>query len=152
MTNTHYLVEGLRLSPSAISRVIAHVDPSMYDTAIDEGRFTLREAVAHLADWEPILLGRIKQAAEEPGSIVHGIDESQRAIDQKYSETDLTESLAKFTSERAKTVEYVKGLSNEQWSNAAIHNERGPHTASDFAWTMVGHDTYHFEQFARYLS
>ena len=38
MTHTHYLFEGLRLSPSAISCILSHVDPAKHDTAIDPER------------------------------------------------------------------------------------------------------------------
>lgn len=129
-----------------IERLIAGVDAAKLDTPTSEGRFTPREVVAHLADWEPILLGRIRQTVEQPGSTLEGYDEGQRAIDGKYSETDVVEQAKQFKGHRAKTVAYLQSLPASDWDKSAVHSERGPMTVRDWAAAIVGHDMYHVEQ------
>jgi len=142
---------GLRLSPSSIRHILTKVDSSRHDEAIDPGRFTLREAIAHLADWEPILRDRIVTAVNSPETVIHGQDEEQMAIDHHYATWPVEESLRKLEEERARTVAFCETVTEEQWAQVATHNERGPMTALSYAWTIVGHDQYHVEQFARYL-
>lgn len=142
---------GLRLAPSSIRNVIAKVDPDRYDEAIDPDRFTLREALAHLADWEPILRDRVVSAVNAPGTVIYGQDEEQMAIDHRYTEWPVEETLRKLEEERARTLAFCETVTEEQWQNVATHNERGPMTALSYAWTIVGHDHYHLEQFTRYL-
>ena len=59
-----YLYKGLKLSPPAVERIIARIPQHAYDTKTDPERFTLREAISHLADWEPINLYRLRQGVD----------------------------------------------------------------------------------------
>lgn len=151
MDKRHYLFQALRLSPSAVRSIVAAIPADKHDTALDPDRFSLRFALAHLVDWEPIMLGRIKACVEQPGSTIYGIDEEQRAIDEHYENWDVMATLDRFDAERAKALEYCRGLTDAQWDSIAVHSERGPMSAQDWAWTIVGHDMYHLEQFAAYL-
>ncbi|MBS1709286.1 MAG: DinB family protein [Armatimonadetes bacterium] len=151
MGRHHYLFNGLRLSPAAVRSIVTAVPDSLYDTALDPDRFTLRFALSHLVDWEPIMLSRIKACVEQPGTMIYGIDEGQRAIDEHYENWDVLETLDRFDKGRAEIVAYCQGLSPEEWARTAVHNERGEMSALDWAWTIVGHDMYHIEQFAAYL-
>src|SRR6476659_8062259 len=87
-----YLLSVLDLTPKTLERLISQVPAKRYDELTDPNRFTLREAVAHLADWEPIFLQRIQAGVDKPGAEVFGMDESQRAIDKNYGNWDLKES------------------------------------------------------------
>lgn len=151
MDKRHYLFQALRLSPAAVRSVVSAVPTSRHDDALEPGRFSLRFALAHLVDWEPIMLGRIRQCVEEPGSTVYGIDEGERAVAEHYEAWGVPATLDRFDKERAKLVEYCSSLSDAQWDSVAVHNERGPMSAQDWAWTVAGHDMYHLEQFAAYL-
>lgn len=151
MGRLHYLFHALRLSPEAVRNVVSTVPAYLHDTALDSSRFTLRFSVAHLADWEPILLGRIRQCVEEPGSEILNLDEEVRAADQRYEDWDVAEALDLFARNRAATLAYCQGLAAHEWGRSTVHNERGEFTALDWAWSIVGHDMYHVEQFSQYL-
>ena len=151
MDKRHYLFQSLRLSPTAVRNVVTAIHADKYDTALDPSRFSLRFALAHLVDWEPIMFGRIKACVEQPGSMLYGIDEEQRSVDEHYETWNVLETLDRFDRDRAVTLAYCKNLTPEQWDSMAVHNERGPMSAQDWAWTIVGHDMYHLEQFAAYL-
>ena len=109
-------------------------------------RFTPTEAVAHLADWEPIFQARLRTGGETNGGLIEVYDESVRAIEKGYATTEVQEALAIFREERMKTLEYVKSLSDEQLAHTITHPELGPVTVSAYAWTIIGHDVYHIEQ------
>ena len=48
-----YLLLDLESAPEALARLLADVtDPAAWDRRPDPDRFTLREMVAHLADWK----------------------------------------------------------------------------------------------------
>lgn len=145
-----YLLTGIELSPTAMERLVAVIpDP---DQALTPDRFTPREILAHLADWEPIMRDRISQAVDHPGSNIDAYDEGQMAIDNRYSEKDVAESLATFKSERKRTVEFVKGLRSEVLGNTVTHPERGEMTVLDLTVLLLGHDMYHVEQLTAHLS
>lgn len=146
-----YIFRGLELGPLAIERVVARIPESEYDRKTDPDRFSPREAVAHLADWEPILLNRLRSAVETPGGTVPGIDESQRAIDGGYASRDPREEARKLVELRAETVAYLRSLAPEDWEKTFVHAERGAHSVFEAAAQIVGHDTYHLEHLSQYL-
>ena len=127
------------------------VPEKRYDELTDPNRFTLREAMAHLADWEPIFLQRIQAGVDNPGAEVNGMDETQRALDKNYESWDVKESLRIFREAREVTVRYLKALSPEQWQSTVHHNEKGDMTAYDQANMLLGHDIYHFEHACQFL-
>jgi hypothetical protein len=146
-----YLLKGLKAGPLAIQRLIGAVAANEYDVAREQGRFTPREVIAHLADWEPIMRSRIQQAVDSPGTEIPAYDEGQMAIDNRYSTKDVFEQATLFRDEREKTVAYVAGLKNEDMRNAVTHPERGVQTVEDLANMLLGHDMYHVEQLSVYL-
>ena len=146
-----YLMPSLARSPQAFERLAAHVPEKRYDERTEPDRFSFREAMAHLADWEPIFLQRIQAGVDNPGAPVNGMDETQRAIDQKYESWDVKESLRIFAEAREQTVRYLNTLSPEQWQSTVHHNEKGPMTAYDQANMLLGHDIYHFEHATQFL-
>ena len=141
-----YAVPGLELSPLIVQRLVERIPPDRMDERQDPDRFTPREVVAHLADWESIMRERIRAAVENPGSTVAAYDEGQMAEDHKYSESDPREQARILIRERAVTVDYVKSLTAGDYGKTAFHPERGEQTAEDFINVTLGHDLYHIEQ------
>lgn len=146
-----YLYPGLLFGPQIVDRMVRQIPAARHDEKTNPERFTLREAVAHLADWESILRGRIEKAVESPGAPVQGLDEGQRAIDAGYERWDVEEQLRTFIKERAKTIEYLKGLSPEDWKKTIVHNEKGEQTVDDQANQLLGHDLYHIDHLTEFF-
>src|SRR5436309_14442763 len=88
-----YLFPALELSPKAFERIISQIPEKRYDEHTDPDRFTLREAMAHLADWEPIVLQRIQAGVDNPGAPIQGMDEGKRAIGKNYERWDVKDSV-----------------------------------------------------------
>ncbi len=147
-----YLIPGLKLSPDVFRRIIDRIPDDKLDVPTHPDRFTPREIIAHMADWEPILRDeRIKCALERPGEEFLAYDEGDRAQAQNYAATDVNEQLRKFEIERAETVALLRKLEPESWDLMAHHPERGNLRLSDMANMMVGHDVYHLEQLSAVL-
>ena len=151
MPRAPYLFRGLDDSAKSFQHLVAVVSPSRWDEAVDPARFTFRESVAHVADWEPILQERIRICAEEPGGVVPAFDETKRGKEQGYASADPVEGADRLVVEREKTIAYLRGLSDEQWAGIGVHPEQGEMSAYDWANTILGHDLYHIEHLLRYL-
>jgi hypothetical protein len=147
--NNRYLVPALELAPLSYERLLKLLPEDRLDIVSPENRFTAREVVAHLADVEDMILGRLKAAVESPGTQVDYFDEDQRAIDLEYSHSDIWEQLEVFKARRRETIAYVQGI--QDWSGWIIHPEQGKMTASDVIHTFVGHDHYHIEHLTHLL-
>src|SRR5262245_24073794 len=94
------------------------IPSSRSNEAIDPERFTPREVIAHLADWEPIDRDRLASAVERPGSTIQPYDEVQMGIDHDYAHSDVAAQLERYTNEREVTAQYVRRLTPEDMTKA----------------------------------
>lgn len=148
-----YLIPGLEGSPKVFRCLLAHLRENALDEPTHPGRFTPREVIAHLAEWESILREeRLRAPAERNGIPVEAYDEGELAVRGNYAATDVHEQLAIFERERDKTVKLVQSLTPGQMANAMLHPERGWMTVADVANMMMGHDIYHLRQLADVIS
>ncbi len=149
---TPYLKISIDFGPTILERLVALIPPSRYDESLGEDRFTVREVIAHLADWEPIFRSRIEQAIQEPGTWIRTFDEGQRSIDLNYAATDIHVSLATLKRERAETSKLIRALPKEEFAKTLEHPEQGTISLDDIANMQMGHDLYHIEQLTEYLA
>jgi hypothetical protein len=145
-----YLFSGLEHGPIVIGRLMEKLH-SQLDKPTGPDRFTPREVVAHLADWEPILLGRIRQCVEQPGSTLIAYDEGEMALEHDYAHSDPAAMAESYKAGRAKTVAYLRALPAEDWHKATVHPERGEMKVYEWAAALIGHDMYHIEQLSSVL-
>src|ERR1051325_10966181 len=96
-----YLFKVLEAGPRTLQCLIKMVPVEKMDVPTHPDRFTPREVICHLADWEPISRGRMHTAQATPGAEVPDIDEVQRALDQGYTNWDPSETADLFIERRA---------------------------------------------------
>jgi hypothetical protein len=149
--NSPFLLIALGLAPTTLRRLVQNLPTTCYDVKTDPARFSLREAVAHIADWDPIHLARIQAAVENPGSSMPDIDEGARAVEDNYAERDPIEQAHRFEGRRAITLAFLRGLKAEDWNKTYVHSVKGEMTVFEYADTILGHDMYHIEHLTQYL-
>ncbi len=148
-----YLLIDLHSGPDVLAALLAAVtDPAIYDRRPDPRRFTLREMVAHLADWESVFLKRLTQTRDEENAILEGLDEGQVAIDHDYAHANPQECLSRYREGRTATVSFLRGLSPWQWERIGRHTEIGPISLTAQAVLIAAHDGYHRQQLLDHLS
>ncbi len=149
--NNPYLIRALSFGPQIVARIVAQIEPSRYHTHSDPDRFTFREAVAHLAEWDAIDLSRIKQIVSRPGSDIEPFDEVELAAKNGYTRSDVHQQLELFAQRRVATIAFLETLPPDSWALSVVHGEKGPLTVYDMANLIVAHDTYHIEHLTQYL-
>lgn len=73
------------------------------------------------------------------------------AVDRKYQERELEESLQRFERERAESVRWLRSLKNPDWHAAYQHPRHGPVTAGELFVSWPAHDALHIRQIAKRL-
>lgn len=146
-----YLFPGLSVGPAAVRRVFMLIPEARWDEPTEPGRFSPREVIAHLADWEPIFLERMRLGVDTPGGTVAVYDEDLRAIEQGYSHSDPHAQLDRFEANRSVTIRFLEGLDEALFRNTYVHPERGEMAVEDQANMLLGHDLYHIEQLGRHV-
>lgn len=142
----NYLFPALESLPGLLEKELLGIDQTRWDSPTHPERFTPREVIAHLADWEPILLDRIKTGVSHPGATIAAFDEVQMAVDNDYASIDPMQSLASWKDSRSATIAALKELQPSDWKKTVIHPERGELTVDDIANMIACHDVYHLRQ------
>ncbi len=149
---TSYLLCGLAATPEVLDRLLTGVtNPTVYDRRPDPDRFTLREVLAHLADWEMVFLQRLRQTLDEDAPALIGLNPEQLAQDRDYAHADPAECLARFQKGRQEVLAVLHGVTPPQWGRVGTHTEIGPISLETQAVMIVSHDGYHTMQILQWL-
>jgi uncharacterized damage-inducible protein DinB len=148
----NYLFTALEAGPDLLTRAIQGLTPQEADARPDPDRFTIREIMAHMAEWDAIFLARMTRMRDEDQPVLENYDEGQIAIDHHYERTDPVEQAALLRERRARTVEFLRSLTLEQWQRTGDRPEIGIITIEAIATLMTLHDTYHLRQVAEWRS
>ena len=141
----------LGLTPDALTRIVDCVKPERYDERTEPDRFSLREAIAHLADFEKTVLDRMGSAVESPGTLVDNFDEEARCREKAYATRDVHHELEVFGNRRRETVMFLENLNSSEMRKTFVHPQRGEMSIREFAGLILGHDVYHIEHATQYL-
>lgn len=141
----------VEFGPLIVQRLVRDIPQSKWDEKTGPGRFTLREAVSHLADWEPIWLERFKKGLESPGARIIAYDEGQFAIDRDYASRNPNKEADRFVQGRKVVAELLREMTPEQFKITIDHPERGIISLEDLANMLLGHDMYHIEHLTQYI-
>lgn len=147
----HYLKEGLAATPVVIDRLLREAAPEQYDLRPDPERFTLREVMGHLADWEGVWMERAQRILSEENPDLPGYDEGVWAIEHGYARMDVAQQQTRFREGRAKLLALLGRLSAEEWTRTARHSVWGEITLVGLATLALGHDGYHMRQIAQWI-
>lgn len=139
-------------APNLLAELINGVSNERLAKQPGTGKWSVSEILAHLAEDEIATAWRYRQMVEHSGINLTGFDQDLWAKLGHYAARVPQESLALFRLLRGANLEFLRGLSAEQWNCFGIHAERGRITVSDLAAHMVGHDANHFAQIRIILS
>jgi len=146
-----YLLDGLRHTPDVLAHLTTEAPTESWDHRPVADRFTLRELVAHLADWDAVWNERLELILTAEDARLPDRDPEQLARDHDYGRANPTTSLDQFQTERAALLERLQDLNAEDWARTGQHQVRGAFTVADLAATALGHDSYHLAQAAAWI-
>jgi uncharacterized damage-inducible protein DinB len=142
----NYLLQALAATPALLQDALEHLTDDDADRRPDAERFTIREATAHLADFEPIFRGRMQRMVAEDNPVLPGVDEGQLALDNDYAHANVTEQAQVFAQQRAETVAFLQALPTEAWHRSGLREGVGTMSVEAIAHLLVVHDVYHLKQ------
>jgi hypothetical protein len=146
------LISALNSSPKIVERLLRVFPKTRLDDRSETDRFTPREVIAHLADWEQVILDRVRVAKIRPGNPGPVEDPTQRAMTHHYGDKDVFHEAEVFESRRQTTLEYLRDLNEVDWKKTFIHQSMGEVTIEAYMINILEHDMYHLEQLSCYLA
>jgi hypothetical protein len=144
-------LEAQAQTPNILAELVGKVSDARLTERPGPGKWSIGEILAHLAEDEIATAWRYRQMVEHSGIELAGFDQDLWAKIGNYGGRVPQESLTLFKLLRGANLEFLRGLSAEQWDCFGIHAERGRITVMDLAAHMAGHDANHIEQIRRIL-
>lgn len=109
------------------------------------GKWSTLEVVCHLADFDPILVERMKRiiAFNKDVPLLLVADENPFAAELKYHDRDLEEELAVIESTRKQMARIIRSLTPEQLQLTGNHSKKGLQTLEKVIQTATNHIPHH---------
>lgn len=148
-----YLLKALSGTPFVLEKLLSGIDASdpIWDRRPEPDRFTLREILAHLADWEPIWKMRFERMRDEESPFLESIDEGQLVIDHDYAHQDPIANIARYKEGRVQLVDLLSTLDEPTWDKTGDREFVGLLTVQMLAGLIQSHDGYHLIQVVKWL-
>ena len=108
------------------------------------GKWTMREVMVHVAQWEMILGYRIMCALATPGCAIQPAN--QDALMRHTLSVDGATGFAAFDGARRMNIAVIQSLSADQRATEAVHPEYGVITVNDLVVQIAGHGIHHLKQ------
>lgn len=109
------------------------------------GKWSTLEVVAHLADFDPVLIERMKRIIAYAGDVplLLVADENLFAKTLGYHDRDLETELTLVESSRKQMARIIRGLTPEQLQLTGCHNKRGLVTLESVIRMATNHINHH---------
>jgi len=149
---THsYLWRGVESNARVISFLLRDLpeDSPHWDARPDAKRFSLREVVAHLVDYDSISRERFERIIREDKPELPDWDATEAA--QHYDARNPKHQLENLLVSRQELAVWLEGLSDKEWKRVGSHSRVGEFSVEEGVALFLGHDAYHLEQIAAWL-
>ncbi len=146
------LLHSLSSAPKIVERILRVFPHDRLDDRIDPDRFTAREVIAHLADYEQTVLDRIRVAKLHSGREVPWYDPDGRCEEHGFASKEVFHEGEVFESRRGMTIDYVNGLEQGDFDLTFARPDGTTTSIREYLTMVVFHDLEHLEQLSGYLA
>jgi uncharacterized damage-inducible protein DinB len=148
------LVVALEGTPDVLDALVGAIEPGnpVWDFRPYADRFTLREIIAHVTDYEFVWLDRLIRTRDVRGVVFERGDPSKLAVENDYEHSDPLANLKLFRERRAKIVNLVNSCNDADWLlTSTLPAPIGLVSLEYHACFVPIHDGYHTGQVTQWL-
>jgi uncharacterized damage-inducible protein DinB len=137
------LIEEYLAGPRKLRDAIAGMTADDLDARPIPGKWSTREVVCHVADYEPVYADRMKRVIAEDEPTLLGGDPDAMAARLGYAKRDLEEELALMELVRQQMARILRSLKAEDFQRKGIHSVRGPVSLERLLQQITEHISHH---------
>jgi uncharacterized damage-inducible protein DinB len=147
----NYLAAGVRTNARVFQSLLANLgeSDSRWDSKPVEGRFSLREIVAHLVDFDTVSRERFERMIREDKPELPNWNENEAAA--HYDTRHPIHQLESLLLSRRELGDWLEGLSQKEWERRATRVNVGEYSVEEGAGLLLAHDAYHLIQIVEWL-
>ena len=131
--------QGSELLRAAVSRA----QENQYGLHPVPGKWSIRQVVCHLADFEPIYADRMKRVLVEDNPTMFGGDPDVFASGLHYEIRDVREELDLIALVRKQMARILRQTDVEDFQKTGVHSESGPLTLETLLERITNHIPHH---------
>jgi hypothetical protein len=146
MSEISEVLERLRRGPELLATALTGAAGPELDFTPAEGKWSVRQIVAHLADSELVGADRFRRIAAENNPVLMAYDQEAWAKNLNYGKRKTSEAMETFRRIRAESHELLNALPVESYQRLGNHSERGPVTLLAMMTLMAEHAEKHVRQ------
>jgi hypothetical protein len=143
MNNLDVVVTSLERAPAIIVPLVREVPQAILKRRPKPGKWSAHEHACHLATIHPIMLARLDlMLTEQMPRIVPYFPSSDEENGASLN-VDLDEAMERFSRDRQRLVQQLRGLSAEDWQRTADHGEYTQYSVFIMFRHLAMHDMLH---------
>ncbi|WP_339726815.1 DinB family protein [uncultured Gimesia sp.] len=138
-------IEEYLAGPEELRQSVAGMTPAEIDAAPVPEKWSTRQVICHIADFEPVYADRMKWIIAEDNPPIPGADHNLFAERLAYEHRDMEEELQLITAVRQQTARILKTLSPEQFQRTGLHSHDGELTVAHLLDRITHHIPHHIQ-------
>ncbi|MCA9171455.1 MAG: DinB family protein [Planctomycetales bacterium] len=137
------LIDEYLSGPKRLRTAIQGMSPEQLDAAPIEGRWSTRQVICHIADFEPVYVDRMKRVIAEHEPMMFGGDPDEFAASLAYAERDLENELKLIEIIRVHMASILRTVPTEEFQRKGVHSQEGPLTLETLLRRITRHIFHH---------
>jgi uncharacterized damage-inducible protein DinB len=137
------LISAYLSGPQQLRDAIRGMTPEQLNARPVPGKWSTRQVVCHIADFEPVYVDRMKRVIAQEAPTFFGGDPDLFAARLAYDARDLEEELQLIESCRRHMARILSTLSPEDFARTGIHSESGAMTLEKLLTNITKHVPHH---------
>jgi hypothetical protein len=141
--STSALIEQYLAGPRLLREAIAGMTSEQLDARPVAGKWSTKEVICHIADFEPVYLDRIKRVIAENEPTMFGGDPDLFAARLAYSSRDVELELKLIEACRVHLGTILRALPEADFARRGLHSVAGPMSIEKLLTNIAGHIPHH---------
>ena len=142
------LIADYLAGPAALRQAIQGMTPTQLNAVPIPGKWSTRQVICHIADFEPVYADRIKRVIAEDEPLLMSGDPDQFAAKLAYDQRDLETELQLIEVVRRHLAGILRTLPAETIQRAGKHSRDGLLTIETLLTRITGHIPHHVQTIA----
>ncbi len=137
------LLKQYEKGPDLLKTAIAGVREDQFDQAPVPGKWSIRQVVCHIADFEPVYADRMKRVLVEDNPTMFGGDPDVFAAGLHYDKRSVHDELELISVVRRQMAVILRNTDVEDFQRTGVHSEAGPLTLETLLERITRHIPHH---------
>lgn len=137
------LIKNYETGPSLLSHCVAKMTDEQLDAKPIAERWSTRQVICHIADFEPVYADRMKRVIAEENPTLLGGDPDQFAAKLSYESRDIENELRLIETVRIQMAAIFKTLDKSVFERTGMHTRDGELTLKVLLERITGHIPHH---------